>query len=386
MKQKFTSVIATFVFILWLGTNVFAGNELPGLPEINVMPADTPKKEQPAAPSAQLLTFPISSITAKMTLNGYTQVRFQYYLDDKTASSFDIRNARLILRGTVLKNFGYNFQCDFAPPTVRLMDATLAYTFNKYAKITAGQQKVPLSYESLRTDYDIHSMSRSQVVEALTARSKDVIATATSTTAVNNNGRDIGLLFSGGVPNTNSDNPQATWVDYYLGVFDGMGINRSDADKHKDISGRVVVHPIKFLGVGGSFYQGKATYGADLSTPKDRNRFGFEAAYEDGKRIYAAAEFLQGKDSATTKQGYYVMVEGYILPKKFAALVKYDWYDPNTSAEKNTDASTIYSFALNWYFAAFTKIQVQYDYRREQGGDAAQKKNDLLSIQGQIFF
>jgi hypothetical protein len=178
------------------------------------------------------------------------------------------------------------------------MDASLAYTFNKYAKITGGQQKVPLSYESLRTDYDIHSMSRSQVVEALTARSKDVLATAKSTTPVNNNGRDIGVLFSGGVPNTNSDNPQATWVDYYLGVFDGMGINQSDADKHKDISGRVVVHPIKFLGVGGSFYQGKATYGGDVSEPKDRNRFGFEASYEDGKRIYAAAEFLQGKDSA----------------------------------------------------------------------------------------
>ncbi len=379
MKRIITSIIPAFIFILWLGSNAFGGTELPAL--VNSLPVDTPKKE--AAPPPQMLTFPISSITAKMTLNGYSQVRYQYYLDDKTPSSFDIRNARLMLRGTVLKNFGYNFQCDFAPPTVRLMDASLSYTFNKYAKLTGGQQKVPLSYESLRTDYDIHSMSRSQVVEALTARSKDVLATASSTTAVNNNGRDIGVLFSGGIPN---EATQSTWVDYYLGVFNGMGINRGDADKHKDISGRVVGHPVKNLGIGGSFYQGKATYGADVATPKTRNRFGFEAYYEDGKRIYAAAEFLQGKDSATTKQGYYAMVEGFILPKKFAALVKYDWYDPNTDAAKNTDASTIYSFALNWYFAAFTKIQLQYDYRREEGGDAAQKKNDLISIQGQVFF
>jgi phosphate-selective porin OprO/OprP len=380
MKLKITLLTGVMVFIFWLGNSAFAGNEIPGAADATVQPSDTSKKTPPPPP-AQMLTFPISSITAKMTLNGYSQVRYQYYLDDKTPSNFDIRNARLILKGTVLKNVGYNFQCDFAPPTVRLMDASMSYTFNKYAKLTAGQQKIPLSYESLRTDYDIHSISRSQVVEALTGRSKDVIATASSTTAVNNNGRDIGVVFSGGVPN---EATQGTWVDYSLGVFNGMGINRGDADKHKDIGGRAVVHPIKYLGIGGSVYNGEATYGGDLTDTKKRNRWGLDAAYEDFNRIYAAVEFLHGVDSATTRQGYYGLVEGFFIPKKLSALVKYDFYDPNV--DKDTDGTTIYSFGLNWYFAAYTKVQLQYDYKREQGGDELQKKNDLLSIQAQVFF
>lgn len=387
MQQKFTLTASLLFLVIFINESrsfaAVSGNfSNTNLPAIETMQADSPKKEQ--APPPQMLTFPISSITAKMTLNGYSQVRYQYNFTDpalgKPANGFDIRNARLFLRGTVLKNLSYNFQADFAPPTVRLMDATAVYTYNKFAKLTVGQQKAPISYESLRTDYDIHSINRSQAVEALTARSRDVLATANSTTAVNNNGRDIGLLFSGGIPNaaTNSN-----WVDYSLGLFNGSGINVSDADAHKDIAGRVVVRPIKNLAIGGSFYNGKATYGADKKTPKDRNRFGFDVAYEDGKRIYAVFEYLQGVDSTTNKGGYYGLVEGYFIPKKFAALVKYDSYDPNM--DKDKDATSVISFGLNYYFAQFTKIQLQYDIRHEDGADT-QKKNDLLSVQAQIFF
>jgi phosphate-selective porin OprO/OprP len=391
MNLTITRALSLLFLIIWLGTFAAAAGE----PQTNssqfTLPVDSPKKEQPAAaaaPAPQMLTFPVSSITAKMTLNGYSQVRFQDYEDGdpKTRNGFDIRNARLILKGTVLKNIGYNFQCDFAPPTVRLMDATFSYTINKFAKFTAGQQKVPLSYESLRTDYDIHSMSRSQVVEALTGRSKDVLATANSTTAVNNNGRDIGLLFSGGIPNNKT---QGTWLDYSVGVFNGNGINTSDKDESKDVGGRLVAHPFKGMGVGASYYDGGATYGIDVSKPKDRDRLGFDINYEDGKWVYAAAEYLQGTDSTIDKAGYYLMAEGFFLPKKFSALLKYDFYDPNKSnnsdATKN-DATIIYSFALNWYFSQFTKVQVQYDFKHEDGSDAVQKHNDLFSIQAQVFF
>ena len=386
MKTMTPQISILIIFILWLSNVALAGVSGNYMLSVDSPKVASPKKEEPPAP--QMLTFPVSSITAKMALNGYSQVRFQDFedADPKTRNSFDIRNARLILKGTVLKNIGYNFQCDFAPPTVRLMDATFSYTINKFAKFTAGQQKAPLSYESLRTDYDIHSMSRSQVVEALTARSKDVLATANGTTAVNNNGRDIGLVFSGGVPNNKTN---ATWVDYSVGIFDGMGINQSDKDESKDIGGRVVVHPINGMGIGGSYYDGSATYGIDLSKPKDRNRMGFDLSYEDGKWVYAAAEYLQGKDSVTNKAGYYIMAEGFFLPKKFSALVKYDVYDPNKSNSSdatNNDATVIYSLGLNWYFAPFTKVQLQYDFKHEDGAKAIQKHNDLLSIQAQVFF
>ena len=116
---------------------------------------------------------------------------------------------------------------------------------------------------------------------------------------------------------------------------------------------------------------------------------GFDVSYEDGKWVYAAAEYLQGTDSTIDKSGYYLMAEGFFIPKKFSALVKYDFFDPNTvnnSDGTNNDASVIYSFALNWYFSQFTKVQVQYDFKHEDGDKAIQKKNDLFSMQAQVFF
>ncbi len=104
MEKKITLTFLTVLILLIVQKEVFASimrlscGEIPASP---TLPIDSPKKEQ--APLPQMPTFPISSITAKMTLNGYSHVRYQYYLDDKMPSNFDIRNARLILRGTVLK-------------------------------------------------------------------------------------------------------------------------------------------------------------------------------------------------------------------------------------------------------------------------------------------
>jgi len=399
MKQFFTRAFPLILLIIWLANPLVTTAQQTG--SAGTSPSDTTKKKKAPPPPAQMLTFPVISDICKIKLNSYAQVRFQYYEPNKDTtgkdlskpSSFDLRNARIILNGNPLHNFSYRFQVDFAPPAVRALDAYGSYTFFPYLKLTLGQQKVPLSYESLRTDYDIHSISRSQVVEALTSRSTDVLATANQSTtlpattststlkSVNNNGRDLGLLASGGIPNKNIQG--TNWVDYALGVFNGAGINVSDPDRHKDIAGRAVVHPIKNLGVGGSFYSGMATYGIDKSKPKDRDRWGLEASYEDGKWIYAAAEYLQGKDSVTKKGGYYAEAEGFFIPKKAGILVKYDFYDPNKAKSKNE--TTITSFALNWYFAAYTKIQVQYDFVHEDGAET-QIKNNLLSIQGQIYF
>ncbi|MBA2407424.1 MAG: hypothetical protein H0V65_05465 [Chitinophagales bacterium] len=64
--------------------------------------------------------------------------------------------------------------------------------------------------------------------------------------------------------------------------------------------------------------------------------------------------------------------------------MKYDVYDPNT--DKDNDANSVYSFALNYYWSQFTKVQLQYDMRHEDGTDVEQKKNDLITVQAQIFF
>src|SRR5258706_9928914 len=118
MKQVFTKVFPLIVLVLWLGNPTQSFAQQPA--NSGSAPADTTKKKQPPPPPAQLVTFPVFSDVCKIKFNSYAQVRFQYYQADKDTSgknnskpsSFDLRNARIILNGTPLKNFSYRLQVD----------------------------------------------------------------------------------------------------------------------------------------------------------------------------------------------------------------------------------------------------------------------------------
>ncbi|MDP2938675.1 MAG: porin, partial [Candidatus Omnitrophota bacterium] len=87
-------------------------------------------------------------------LSGYTQVRYQ---NDKSKNdAFDIRRARLDLRGDITERWDYRTQVDFGGGTtssttgvqsysVKLLDAIIGYKVNPYLKLSIGQQKIPFS-------------------------------------------------------------------------------------------------------------------------------------------------------------------------------------------------------------------------------------------------
>ncbi|MBI4972309.1 MAG: hypothetical protein HZC16_00645, partial [Candidatus Omnitrophica bacterium] len=110
-------------------------------------------------------------------ISGYTQVR---YLQDKSKNdAFDIRRARLDLRGDITERWDYRTQVDFGGGTtssttgantysVKLLDAIIGYKVNPYLKLSIGQQKIPFSQENLASSPKLETINRSQVVEALT--------------------------------------------------------------------------------------------------------------------------------------------------------------------------------------------------------------------------
>ncbi len=46
-------------------------------------------------------------------------------------------------------------------------------------------------------------------------------------------------------------------MTYNLAIMNGQGINLKDKNNQKDIVGSLMVHPLKWLSVGGSFVKGK---------------------------------------------------------------------------------------------------------------------------------
>lgn len=310
------------------------------------------------------------SAARQMSLTGYSQVRFQNFEEKGKNDAFDIRRARLDLKGSVSPYFTYRVQVDFADKP-KLIDAYGEIKIADFFTITGGQFKVPFSLENLTSSNKLELIDRSQVVEALVARSKDVIG--------NQNGRDIGVQVSGFLLKV-KDLPV---IEYRFGVFNGSGINVSDtANGAKDLSGRLILTPFKGLSLGGSVYNGwdKAIKPDVADKSQARNRFGMEASYVT-VRLSLKGEYISGKDGKTSRKGGYIQAAYYLVPQKLQIAAKYDVYDPNTSAGSNL--STNYVVGGTFNFTSCSRLQAFYTIRREQGTSI---RNNFLSIQYQIGF
>jgi phosphate-selective porin OprO/OprP len=310
------------------------------------------------------------SATRQMTLAGYSQVRYQFFNETGKKDGFDIRRARLDLKGSPTSFFSYRVQADLVDKP-KLIDAYGEIKFADYFSLTAGQFKIPFSLENLASSNKLEMIDRSQVVEALVARGKDVIG--------NQNGRDIGIQVSGTLVKI-KDLPL---IEYRLGVFNGSGINVADtANENKDIAGRLIFTPVKGFSFGGGFYSGwdKAIKPDVPGQSQTRNRFGAELSYVLS-RYSLKGEYIAGKDGKTKRAGWYIQAGYFVLPQKLQILGKYDVYDPNTSTPGNI--STNYVFGANYNFNNWSRVQAFYTIREEEGPDVS---NDYFSIQYQIGF
>jgi Phosphate-selective porin O and P. len=306
----------------------------------------------------------------QMLLTGYTQVRYQMFQESGKHNSFDIRRARVDLKGSITPYFSYRIQADLVDKP-KMIDAYGEIKLADYFSITAGQFKIPFSMENLASSNKLETIDRSQVVEALVARSKDVIG--------NQNGRDIGVQVGGTILKL-KDLPL---IEYRLGVFNGSGINVADtANNAKDIAGRLIFTPVKGFSFGGSIYKGwdKAIKPDVSGQSQTRNRVGGEFSYVT-TRFSLKGEYIAGKDGKTSRAGWYIQAGYFVIPLKFQILGKYDVYDPNTATPNNI--STNYVFGGNYNFNSWSRLQAFYTIRQEEGPPV---KNNLLSIQYQIGF
>jgi phosphate-selective porin OprO/OprP len=305
-----------------------------------------------------------------MLLTGYTQVRYQTFQESGKHNGFDIRRARVDLKGSVTPYFSYRLQVDFAG-VPKLIDGYGEIKLADYFSITAGQFKIPFSMENLTSSNKLEMIDRSQVVEALVARTKDVIG--------NQNGRDIGVQIGGTFLKVNN----SPVIEYRIGVFNGSGINVADtANNAKDISGRLIFTPIKGFSFGGDYYKGwdKAIKPDVAGKSQTRNRVGAEASYVVGN-ISLRGEYISGEDGKTKRAGWYAQAGYFVIPQKLEVLAKYDVYDPNTATGNNL--STNYVFGGNYNFSSWSRLQAFYTIRHEQGTQIA---NNYFALQYQIGF
>ena len=323
---------------------------------------------------SKIKSFPVNA-AKKISLSGYTQIRYQSFSETGKIDGFDIRRARLDVKGSISPYWGYRVQFDLAG-TPKIIDAYAELKLNDYFNFTIGQAKIPFSIENLASSYKLDLIDRSQVVEALVARGKDV--------GSNQNGRDIGVQLGGTILKV-KDRPV---VDYRLGVFNGAGVNVADNNNDKDYAARLILHPVFGLDISSALYNGsryiaEVKTGTVVTTPAknvDRNRYGFDLNY-DLKDLAIRGEYIHGTDDLIDREGYYFQAGYYFLQKKLQLIAKYDFYD--TDKAKTANASTWYVFGVNFNFNTNVRLQANYTFRQEEGPSI---NNNLASVQFQIGF
>lgn len=350
--QQLTKALALFLIIVF--TN------------INAQSTDSSKVKNAARETKDKQEKYYLSLGKALQLSGYTQFRYQAFQENSKIDGADLRRVRLDLKGVITPDWDYRLQVDFAG-TPKILDGYINYTLDDYLKITAGQLKIPFSSENQISDDKSESIERSQVVEALVARSTDVIG--------NQNGRDIGLQFSGSLFKNNGQ----YFLDYYAGVFNGQGINASDKNKQKDFSGRVVLHPIRGLDLGGSYYNGFDNFGSPAGNYA-RTRYGAELKLAIDY-LSISSEYIYGSDNNVNRDGWYALIGYYVIPKKLQPILKLDSYNPNK--DQSGLVTTAYTIGANYFFNDWTKLQVNYTIKREE---TIQIDNDVFAAQLQIGF
>jgi phosphate-selective porin OprO/OprP len=201
-----------------------------------------------------------------LKLSGYTQV--SYTLGDDSKKGFRIRQARVGLKGNILKKINYKLPID-AVLTPILLDAQIEIYLAPHINLAFGQFKVPFSIENLISGSDLDTINRSRTVEKL-CPGRDIGA----------KGRDIGVAING----------EFSGIKYILGVFNGSGINKADFNDQKDIAGRLVFSPDSFPVFGLSHYIGRYSPLPNAPFVK-RNRTGIDEFFVHG-RLALKGEYI----------------------------------------------------------------------------------------------
>jgi len=373
--------LLTAVFILMAATatrlqaqsadellNIMVAKGVISQTEADSMRAEAAIRAQTAKEKQKNFTFNTSRL---LQFSGYVQVRFQSNQAKGVPDGFDIRRARLDIRGDLSTTWEYRLQVDFAV-LPKVLDAYAIFKPFNFLKFEAGQFKVPLSADNIMASNKMEFIDRSQVTEALAFRSRDVIG--------NNNGRDIGVMVFGSLFKMDD----RFLVDYFMGGFNGQGINTLDRNEAKNFGGRLLIHPLKGLDIGGAYYNG---YDYTIIKPDTgnfiRKRYAGEFAYTYN-RLSVKAEYIAGQDGRLKRDGFFVQASFLFLNKKLQALAKYDQYEPDKA--KGNDIGTWYIAGVNYFFNNWAKIGVNYTYKSEEGGEVNKINNDLISAQLQVGF
>jgi hypothetical protein len=242
-----------------------------------------------------------------------------------------------------------------AATSVNTRDAFLEYGNAGYF-LRMGQQKIPYGFQVFREgDEPRAALERARVFGVVFPDE-----------------RDIGLTLTTAPKNQRSP-------IFAVGVVNGDGINRSDQDRAKSVSGNVIVPLGRSNVVGGSYYTGTTTSVVTGKTISQVKRaYGFEHRLNLG-RLGTQLEYLWGRAGGADLNGGYGQI-AYASGQIGSFFVRHDIFDPNEDATNDYWRRT----SLGWFkdFTPQFRLTAEYDLVKNKLTPTSHDDTFGLEVQG----
>lgn len=312
----------------------------------------------------------VNTLKERITLAGYAQLGYTYDDAADPDNTFDIKRIIFMAHGKITDRWTCDFMYDFYNSGM-LLEVYTDYQILPGLTARIGEFKTPYTIEnelSPSTVELINCYSQSVCYMAGVTGS-DVACGATS-------GRDIGMMIHGKLFND--------LLQYKLAVMNGQGINTKDKNSQKDVIGNLMVNPLKWLSVGGSFIKGTGYAIADskitgIMTGENYTKNRWSAGgIVTTKPFSLRTEYLAGKDGSVKSEGFYATGCFHII-KNFDMIASYDYFNPNKATD---DKQNNYIAGIQYWFYPKCRLQAQYTFCDKHQGE----NSNMIQAQVQVRF
>ena len=308
-----------------------------------------------------------------LSISGWMNIQYDYEsqlsndgLTLDQINTFNVRRARLDFKGNLCKNVEFRVQGDLAG-TPKLVDGFVKIKLQKYFNIQVGQFKIPFTFENPQSPLTLEGIEYAQVISKLSGYS-DISGVTTYS-----GGRDVGVMIYGNVFKFERNGKEIPILTYKLGMFNGNGMNKKDANTLKDIAGSVEVCPgVEGLMLAASYYGGNYYLSATGNDNANRDRFTVGGKYENG-RLTVRSEYIIGQTEMANgmlkSDGFYI-TGGYwfnMKSQRIRPVARYDFFRQNIDTPETN--STYYMVGIDWWPYKNLRLLVNYTMKDKPGFD-----------------
>ena len=312
-----------------------------------------------------------------LSISGWMNIQYDYEsqlsndgLTLDQVNTFNVRRARLDFKGNLCKNVEFRVQGDLAG-TPKLVDGFVKIKLQKYFNIQVGQFKIPFTFENPQSPLTLEGVEYAQVISKLSGYS-DISGVSTYS-----GGRDVGVMIYGNVFKFERNGKEIPILTYKLGMFNGNGMNKKDANLSKDIAGSVEVCPgVEGLMLAASYYGGNYYLSAANKDNANRDRFTVGGKYENGRLtvrseyIIGTTEMAEGAETYNLNSDGFYVTGGYwfnIKNQRIRPVARYDFFRQNIDTPETN--STYYMVGVDWWPYKNLRLLVNYTMKDKPGFD-----------------